>query len=289
MKREDFKKHTTRQVIFRLDFLPLEKEALERIRVKLMSNFAGGLGYQYGESFAKNYELEAPKFDSGNIEDSRLVLEGKLASSAKTYEYVYKIDNIKAKRIVLSRGFFGVEINQDVEYLTFEQYFEDILSIIKAIKDEAKNTFIPIRCGLRKLNDIKLLPEANLCDYFNEILATNPFGKKTFVERYSQRYAFKIAETLNANYVFAVLPGVFNGAKVKRVSFDIDVFTEERALLSDIIDNGDCLNKLNEEIFCLFNLTLKSEFAETFRNDEGQKDPLVVDGVLNNTTKKKEE
>ncbi len=294
MERDDFKKHTTRRVVFRLDYLPLEEQLLERIRTKFITDFIkNGTFETYGESYAKNYEINAPRFDSGNIEDSRIVLEGKLKTTVKTYEYYTEIGGIVSKKLTLCRSFLGLEINQDTEYLKFEQYEENILDAIKIIREIAQGTLVPTRCGLRKLNDVKLTTDVKLGDYFNETTLgiTIPSINHISTQRCSHRYALKHSDDMDINYILSMLPGQFENRLAVRVSFDIDVYTNNRNHLENIVNienlEGNIisnmeLEKFNKIIFDFFLATLNPTFASKLTSSDKISDEAILDGVIEN-------
>ena len=288
--RNNYKKHTTRRVVLRADFLALDDDLFKQIKNKIRINFVDeqNIFDTCRNAVFKKYELGRTDFNPSELKDSRIYLNASEESSEKVFECIKYVNGTLAYRLAVCNSNCSFEIVQDSEYKKFEDYRDIIKSVLIIIKDVSGDNFSLTRIGERKMNDVIFDESANLENYVkNDLFGFKlPLEDDKKVEFSERKYVAKEEESINVNFFTTFLTGRTKTQQIQRIAFDIDVYSTERKFLRGIEDklsNSErWLEDLNTIIFKYFTLGLQNSFKEMLQTDSAITDEHIIAGVLNN-------
>lgn len=288
MERRDLKKHSTRNVILRMDYIPLIDDIVDKI------NNAFGEKYiseeykftQFSETFINNIDIQINDINDPTIQDSNNFLNIKNNSTRiRSYEYTKENNGETYLKLIFNKYFVAIEILQDTKYCSFEDYKEIFISAITTIKRIIGESLRITRFGFRKLNDMFINADAPINDFVN-ILYFNDSCEDLIKESTEtliteKRYTFGF-DKYALNLLTHVSRGNLNDLLVKRLAFDIDLYSTEPVFLKNIFDEtSEKITEADEYIFKVFTNLLNNEFLNFYKEEEEEYDNLIL-GVMSN-------
>lgn len=288
MVRNELKKHSTRNVILRMDYIPLMDDVVDKINnlfgEKYISQEYGFV--QFSETFINNIDIQINDINDPTIQDSNNFLNIKNNSTrTRSYEYSKENNNETYLKLIFNKYFVAIEILQDIKYCSFDDYKEIFISAISIIKEVLGDSLRVTRFGFRKLNDMFINANTPLnnfvnINYFNDS-CDELIDKETDTLITEKRYTFGF-DKYALNLFTHVSKGNLNEQVVKRLAFDIDLYTTEQDFLKNIFEEtSNKITEADEYIFQIFTNLLNSEFLNFYKEDNEEYNDLIL-GVMKN-------
>lgn len=290
MERNELKRHSTRNVILRIDYIPLTDEIVDSIKTLLATkliNEESGFS-KFNEAYINNIDIKINDINDPNIQDSNNFLNIENNSTrTKSFEYYKEIDGNIYLKLLFNKYFMALEIIQDIKYCKFEEYQKKFLQALNTLISNVKQNLIITRYGFRKLNDFFVKENSEISNYVTmDFFKSNCdalINKTTETLISEKRYSFNFDE-YNVNLFTHVSKGNLKDDIVKRIAFDIDLYSNSPEYLRKMFDSKEANNKMletDEYIFKIFSNLLNPKFLEFFKSDEEDYEDLIL-GVLNN-------
>lgn len=251
--KDEFKSHTLKMVLTRLDFGPIF--GFDGVASDFQKKFLAS----FPES---NIEQEAGyDIDMSDFKEPKMFLR----ENHQTYALSNPIDK---KKVKLSTQSLILEHHKYVDFNTFYSEFEGVGNFVFS---EKKAVFTPLRLGLRKINSLVLddfSDRSQFKGFFDERLTSyldHPVLKNSLtVDRHF--WSFQLDEDqVQVNLQLSSEKGKKQEKDSRRFVLDIDVFTTN--LPKDFKDCLNQLKKMNDIIFDIFWSTI-SDKTETYLKSE---------------------
>lgn len=288
MERSELKKHSTRNVILRMDYIPLMDDVVDKINNTFGEKYISEEYEfsQFSETFINNIDIQINDINDPTIQDSNNFLNIKNNSTRiRSYEYSKESNGDTYLKLIFNKYFVAIEILQDTKYCSFDDYKEIFISAITIIKNMMGESLRITRFGFRKLNDMFIKAETPISDFVNINYFNDSCDDLIDVETETliteKRYTFGF-EKYALNLLTHVSKGNLNEKLVKRLAFDIDLYSTESEFLKNIFEETSSkITEADDYIFKVFTNLLNNDFLNFYKEEKNEYDNLIL-GVMCN-------
>lgn len=288
LERSELKKHSTRNVILRVDYIPITDENTDIIKSIFAEKFINEeVGFtSFNETFINNIDIQIDDINDPSIQGSNNFLDIKNNSTrTKAFEYIMESNNKAYLKVLFNKYFIALEVIQDNKYCNFEYYENIFINALKVLEENLRDSLKITRYGIRKLNDMFINENSDITDYVKESFFKSDcnelLGLDTDTLISEKKYTFTF-ENFSTNLYTHVSKGYLNDSIVKRIAFDIDLYSTDTQYLKEIFDcMEEKITSTDEYIFKIFCNLLNEEFLNYYKSEENNYKNLIL-GVMNN-------
>ncbi|MBQ6860592.1 MAG: TIGR04255 family protein [Clostridia bacterium] len=288
-QRTDLKKYLTKDIIIRIDYMPLADSVVD----ELVANMSSLLFDKYGFSnvFEGVISSVDVQFNNPEISNNQSFFNVNNYTKIKSMEILRFIEKEMYMKIIINKHFSCININSGVKYIPYDKYIEIYKNIIDALYE--KNTKIK-RIGFRKFNEFfqKEVDEKNILENLNpHFFEYNyDFIKENESEMVNdllteRKYTFEYNQK-QINIITHLSKGLLNMEKIEKVeraAVDIDISINNLENIKSIVETKSIkstLDEINLIIFKVFKNMLSEEFLKKLCGTDDLEDYYI--GVNNN-------
>ncbi len=274
INREDLKKYLTKSVIMRIDYMPLTDNLVDEMNLNVSNKLLEE--YEFTKTFEGSINSVDIQVNNAEILENQNFLNINNYTRIKSYEIIRLIEDEVYIKVVINKHFTCVEINEELQYMKYEEY-EKIFDIL--INEIYANSINIKRIGFRKINDFLIRKtDDTIFEYLNDEFFKYDYKflkdseEEDIIDLIMERKYSMRKNIKEINIITHISQGTLNEKEqVKRAAMDIDISINDFNTLREIRNSKRILQnikEINDTIFKIFINMFSPKFIDELKKKD---------------------